>query len=246
MILRYLFLALLLVAGHSLMAQQISIAKSRFSKTESIDIPYSGIAQPTNGEMYIINIVPAKAADNGLDQYNYVREFPAGKVNFWRISYEGNYEVRLLRYKSTADINPVVLQRIPITVGTPPPPVSKNCKTTLPKVVSKVTPGAPSVKQVTEIIKGLLAEVYTPRGYEPKDVCIEFGPIRYLPKSKVKLFSQWENPSQAALPAWPVKMNVTIKVPKSDGFDVKKIDSAKETFYFYKDDKGQWNYKTGK
>lgn len=243
---RILLFTLLLVVGRPLLAQQITVVKKTFTKSEYIDVAYTGITQPANGEVYIINIVPIKAADNGLDKYKYVKEYPSGSVNIWNMGYDGNYEVRLLKYQSTADTNPVVLQRIPITVGTPPPPMDKTCNTAMPKVVGKVTAGAPSVKQVTDIIKGLLAEVHTPRGYEPKDVCIEFGPVRYLPKSKVKLFSQWENPSQAALPAWPVKMNVTIKIPKGETMEVKKIDSAKETFYFYKDDKGKWNYKAGK
>lgn len=246
MTLRTLFFTFFLFVSSQLLAQQISLAKTNFTISESIDIPYTDIAQPSNSEVYIINIVPANSADNGLDKYKYVRDFPAGTVNIWRVGYDGNYEVRLLKYKSGTDTNPAVLQRIAFTVGKPLPPMTKSCNTALPKIVGKATAGAPTVKQITDIIRGLMAEVYTPLGKEPKDVCIEFGPLRYLPKSKVKLFSQWENPSQAALPAWPVKMDVTVKIPKGDVMEVKKIDSAKETFYFYKDDKGKWNYKAGK
>jgi hypothetical protein len=242
---RFFLLALWLLLAQALTAQTIQLAKNIFGKSEWIKVQYSNV--PLTSAVYIINITAQKNPDNGLESYKYVRDTESGEVELRSMGYEGAYEVRLLRYKSTNDTNPEVVGRKTFTIGTPPPKASSlKCNTALPKVVGKPVAGAPTLKQVTTILRGVLAERNAPLGKEGKDVCVEFGPLQFLPKSKVKLFSDWTNPGQAALPAWPVKVLVTLKIPKGDELEIKQVGTGDEVFYFYRDDKGAWNFKAGK
>jgi hypothetical protein len=240
------------------LAQEIKLAKTAFLPSETIGVDYQ-IEKPSEG-LYIVNIVTPKDPDSGLDNYKYVREYPQGHLDLYGKVWEGNYELRLLRYKSTADVNPVVVKRLAFTVSkkaeakastetktdnTKTNTTTRNCNTKVPASVGAKPKGAPAAKEITTILRGVLAERNAPRWLEGKDLCVEFGTIRYLPKSKVKLFSDWNNPAQAALPAWPVRVKVTITIPKGAETEVKIIDNPKEAFFFYKDDKGKWNFKAG-
>lgn len=253
------FTALLFLAFPSLsFSQVIALEKSVWLPGEEIAVSYNGVEKPSAG-LYLLNIVEPKAPDNGLDNYKYMSEYPSGLIKLRGNYWEGDYELRLLKYKSTADVNPVVVQRIKFSIRKE---IAKNipgrdtvkknpaapapCNTSLPASSGVKPKGAPSVKQITDILRAVLAEGNAPRWLEGKDLCVEFGTIYYLRKSTIKLFSDWNNPAQAALPAWPVKIKVTIKIPKGSETEVKLIDNPKEAFYFYRDDKGKWNFKSGK
>lgn len=264
----FLFVPCLLFARFAF-CQQLTPAKTVFTPNEDIVVSYAGLNKPPGDATYIISLAGKEAAFNDINTSHYVRNFPAGTLRFYAPYREGEFVLRLLLYKDLNDRQPQVVQQVALRTKREQPPAplkektnspvattnlpaaktapapAAGCHDATPAVSGKRTAGAPSPAEAAAIIRGNFQHTYAPGHLQPKEVCVEFGVMRYLPKTTLKILDQWKTPGQAALPGWPVKVAVSIRYKAGNETKTYTRGTGKEIFTFYRDENNRWAVKTG-
>lgn len=102
--------------------------------------------------------------------------------------------------------------------------------------------GGPTEAQVKQVVTGMFMAVYKESYMKAEEMKIAFSDMRFAPPTKKNLFGgYYERP----IDVWPVRMDVTITWAR--GADIrtwKRGTQNRESFSFFKNEFGDWDFRT--
>lgn len=107
---------------------------------------------------------------------------------------------------------------------------------------TETTGDGPTKEEVTNLVRSMFTATYQETWMKDDEFSIEFTDYQTAPKTQKNLFGgHFDQP----IDVWPIRMNVNIKWQKGEDVRAwKRGTQINESFSFYRDEFGGWNYRT--
>lgn len=164
----------------------------------------------------------------------------SGKLTLKPIYQDGIYEFRVYLGTENKSDKEKIVYRQPVTVGSVKKDFSGryNCKDDEPKIFGKAASGAPTVKQVLDLLHASVAPQHTPTWLQPDDVCLEFFSLQFLSPSSVRVRS---GNRTSTFSSFPVKARYKIAVNDFvKGKSEIREEGVDKVYHFYRNSSRNW------